>query len=80
MITSGEQIERMLQSSLKAQAQRRAAMELKAGARKEVKMYTTRKDDDGDWCIYDPDGEYVCFVICRAAAEHLLSHLNRGQS
>jgi hypothetical protein len=43
-------------------------------------MYTAQlstDDPDGNWDILDPDGDYICMVLGKAAADALLSHLNR---
>lgn len=42
-------------------------------------MYTYELDsvDGNEYCIYNPDGDYICFVTTKSEAQALISHLNR---
>ena len=38
-------------------------------------MYSSRHTD---WCIFDPDGDWICNVPNEYQALRLIGHLNRG--
>lgn len=41
-------------------------------------MYTFEFDNNSEFYILDPDGDFIASVITREMAEALISHLNRN--